>query len=426
MREHHRIDLSWHLLRSLLELTGHRKPHRRGTLDSTAIRGALERFFPGAQLMADGKQLLVILDGVRYLVNWELAVDAATGAHVGFQVSAQEDGQALIDAVDMAIDTISEPPLALLADNRPSNHSDEVQDAMDERGILLMPSTKGRPENKSTAEGAFGLFAQTMPDIFLTASSPEALVRTVVFYVLWAYCAGRNQAPQRARDGKSASQLFDEATISEEDRQHATQRLIEIRERILLRRQQDRRREDPVLRLLVEREFNDLGLDDPEGRFVSALTRLGLGAALEAIAIFRAKKAAGRFPQDFPERYFLGIARNVAEREEDHAVYHELLRLRVEAHDLLLHPLLDERAQLRRITPPCDYLVALLEQLRLASATVDRRFWIDEFVRTVWAMNPTNRFLQGPWLARKVASLFSLPRQDRDHIIAALAHAAAA
>ncbi len=422
LREHHRIDLSWHLLRSLLELSGHRQPQKRRKGDAEAIRGALERFFPGAQIMADGKHLVVELDGISYALNWELVVDADTGAHLGFDVSATEDSQALIDAVDMAVETIGDSPLAALADNKPSNHSDEVKQVMDESDIILMPSTPFRPENKSTVEGAFGLFAQTMPDIILHSRSPRRLVSRVMFYVLWAYCAGRNQAPQQARNGKSAADLFEEAEVSAEDRQAAKNRLLEIKKRILMRRDADRRREDPVVRTMMAREFEDLSLSDPEGRFVAALARLGLGPALEAVAVFKAKMNAGRLRTDFPQRYLLGIAHNVAEREEDLAVFHELLRLRTEAHDLLLSPMLDDLNELVSL-PTTEFIGAVFERLRLATAFVDRRFWMARLIDAFASLKATLRQVHGPWLAKRVACLFGLPRTERDSLIAALATA---
>jgi len=424
--EHHRIDISWHLLRSLLALTGHRKlEKRRGLRNPETIRGALERFFPGAQLMADGKQLQVELDGVLYTLNWELAVDADTGAHVGFQVSPTEDGQALIDAVDVAIETLGEPPIAVLADNKPSNHSEDVQEAMEDRDILLMPSTVGRPENKSTCEGGFGLFAQSMPDIVLDGATPQSLVRSVVVYVLWAYCAGRNQAPQSRRDGKSAVPLFEEAVITEEDRHEAEQRLLEIKKRIEDRRKDDRRREDLVIRAIVDREFADLGLSDPEGRFTADLVRLGLAPALEALAIFKAKRDAGKIPTDFPERYLVGIASNVAQRNEDLDVYYELLRLRTEAHDGLLRPLI---GQCQRLGPAdsIDFVRAVIDKLAAATATVDRRFWMARLIEAFETFDSDERLLHGPWLARRVACLFALPRHNRDFLIAKLAEATAA
>jgi len=426
LAEHHRISISIHLLRFLLELTGHRLPRRRRAKgDPEALRGALERFFPGAQLVADGKRLVIELDEVPYEVNWELAVDADTGAHVGFHVSATEDGQALLTTVDAARETLTEPPIAVTVDNRPSNHSEDVQQALEDQDILLMPTTVGRPENKAPVEGAFGLFAQQMPNITLSSGSAEELVQRVVHFVLWAYCVGRNQAPQSRRDGKSAIDLFAETQVTEEQRQQARQRLREIQRRIERRRDADRLRLDPVTRALVERELVDLDLSDPQGHFADGLTRLGLGPALEALAIFRAKQEADTVPGDFPERYLLGIAHNVANRNEDMAVYAELLRLRTDAHDMLLAPLLSELASLGPLGHS-DLVDAVFARLANADATLDRRFWTFRLIDAFAALDLDERLQRGPWLARRVASLYALPLRDRDFLIATLAEKAVA
>jgi hypothetical protein len=74
----------------------------------------------------------VAIDGKALRFNLELVVDAATGAAVGIDVRDEEDAAALVAAFDDGIATTGEPPLAVLVDNRPSNHTPEVDAALAE------------------------------------------------------------------------------------------------------------------------------------------------------------------------------------------------------------------------------------------------------------------------------------------------------
>jgi hypothetical protein len=121
----------------------------------------------------------------------------------------------------------------------------------------------------------------------------------------------------------------------------------------------------------------------------------------------------------------LSIAHNVAERNEDIDVYHESLRLRVEVHDLLLRPLIE---QCQRLGPAdsIDFARAALNELAAATATIDRRFWMARLIEAFAGLDLDDRLLHGPWLARRVATLFALPMRDRDFLIAKLAEATVA
>jgi hypothetical protein len=371
--------------------------------------------------MADGKLIIVQLGQQFFRVNWELAVDADTGALVGFDVSANEDSDALLTAVDMATETLGETPLAVLVDNKPSNLAEVVNDTLDEDDVLLMAATVGRPENKSTVEGSFGLFAQTMPKIFLPMTSPETLVHAVVWHVLFAYCAGRNAAPRIGLGGRSAIDAFSEADVSDEERRQARKRLAEINDRIERQRDADRGRTDPVCRQIVARKLIELQLDDPQQHIEDALARCGIDAALEAIAVFTTKRDAHTLPAEFPERYLVGIARNVVQRNEDLAVFDHILEMRLEADDSLLRPLVSDRDMLRDQLDDLAFFRSLLDQVCAASATIDRRFWSREMLRAFEGLDVQLRRKHQRWLARRIAVAYSIPVAERDHLIATLA-----
>jgi hypothetical protein len=423
LRSEHRLQVSLHQVRQLLALTGLREPRRRRTPnpDPEAIRGALERFFPGAQWVADGKRIVVQIGAQRFAFTWELVVDAADGAHVGFAVRDAEDSQGLLDALEHGEQTTGAHPLALLRDNLPANHSDEVEAALCEHEVISMPSTVSRPENKASCEGAFGLFAQKMPPLVLPDGPPRQVARTALATVLFAFCAGRNHVPRKRLGGRSAAETYAQAQPSEQEREAARERLRAIRQRLLDQREADRRRAHPACLELLTRAFEELGLRDPEGRFVTAIARYGFDAAAEAVAILRTKREQGRLDTDFPERYLLGIARNVAQRREDEAVYHHLVDLRARHNDALLRPLLDERRRLERQHEGLDYLEDALAHALRATATLDRRFWLRDVLRAFARLPDSARRERAPWLARRIARALHVPALERDGFLAQLA-----
>lgn len=426
--EEHRIEASTYRVRQILELTGQRRPGqpRRPKSNAEALRGELERFFPNAQLVADGKQIVVQLGDHRYVLCWELCVDADTGGLTGISVRDAEDSQGLLEALAHSEVTTGAAPEALLRDNLPANHSSQVENVLDDKGILGMPSTTYRPQNKASVEGAFGLFSQTMPDIQLPNGSARELARRLLFFILFAYCAGRNHTPRPRLNNRSAAEAFAEDVPTPEERAAARRRLQEIKDRILARRNADQERTDPVCRKMLIEAFAELGLEDPEGHFVHAIARLGIDAALRAVSIFRAKHRTGTLHIDCPERYLLGIAQNVAYETETFAVYAELVRLRTKARDLLLQPLHHENERLQARFIIHDYLRETAHRALGAPARIDRFYWRQMTLDTFAKLDPARRHETGAWLARRITTAHIVPRCERNDFIDALAAATTA
>ena len=124
VRRHLQLDFSDAMIGKLLFEHGVRTPKRRRgrTPDEEASRGTFETFFAGAQWVGDGTAIEVLVDGEVHRFNLELMVDAHTGAFVGLDVTDEEDSDAVVSAFDHGVETTDAPPLAVLLDNKPSNH----------------------------------------------------------------------------------------------------------------------------------------------------------------------------------------------------------------------------------------------------------------------------------------------------------------
>jgi hypothetical protein len=87
-------------------------------------------------------------------------------------IREEEDSAAVIEAVADGIATTEETPLALLLDNKPSNHTSDVKAALDDVPLPLRATTV-RPQNKAHVEGGFGLFQQAVPALDLRGTTPR-------------------------------------------------------------------------------------------------------------------------------------------------------------------------------------------------------------------------------------------------------------
>lgn len=187
----------------ILHAHGLRKQKRRRGRrpDEKATLGGFETFFAGAQWSADGSPLSVVIDEKTYTFNLELQVDTHTGALVGMSLRDQEDGAAVTEAFADGAATTGAKPLAQLLDNRPSNHTDEVTQALGH--TLKIRRTKGRPQNGAHVEGAFGLFQQMAPGVVLDTSDERELARQALLLVVMTWARTLNHRPQDDQDGRS-------------------------------------------------------------------------------------------------------------------------------------------------------------------------------------------------------------------------------
>src|SRR5690606_22165912 len=160
-----RINWGRDTIAHVLELHGARRPQRRGgrSPDELALRGSFQTFFPGAQWVGDGMSVPVTIGGEVVKLNFELQCDAFSGAFVGISIRDEEDSTAVIESFQNGIATRGAAPLAELLDNRPSNHTAEVDAALGD--TIRIRSTVQRAQNKAHVEGAFGLFSTTSPPL---------------------------------------------------------------------------------------------------------------------------------------------------------------------------------------------------------------------------------------------------------------------
>lgn len=416
VRRDHRLELGNTLIASILFEYGERTPARRGgrSRDEEALRGSFETFFPGAQWVADGKQLEVVIDGQKFRVNLELVVDAASAAAVGISVRDEEDSAAVVEAFEQGEQTTGEQPLALLLDNRPSNHTPEVDAALDD--TMRIRATPFRPENKAHVEGSFGLFAQKVPPLEIETREPHTLAKTIARLVATTFFRALNRAPRRDRNGKTRVDLYAQ-TVTPEEREAARVALFERMHKQEIARQTRAARLDPVVCAILDDAFARLGLLDPDRHFRDAIACYQRDVIVEAIAIFSGKRTAGTLPDGVDARYLLGIAQNVHHVHEAEAITEALIRERLVARDRFLEPLVRERdAILAGGSDVGSTLVALVDRLVRVEHTIDRHLWLDAAAALVTQREHDERIALAKRAARWIHATFGLSTRDRDQL----------
>lgn len=420
VRTEHRVPMGKTAIASLLFEHGVRSPKRRPgrSRDEQALRGAFETFFPGAQWVGDGKQLEVVVDGEVFHPNLELVVDASSGAAVGIDVRDAEDTPTVVAAFENGVATTGERPLALLLDNKPCNHTDEVDTALGE--TMRLRSTLGRAQNKAHVEGAFGLFSQTVPPIELRTHDPARLARTVAWLMALTFFRVLNRRPRRDRDGLSRIELYGQP-VTPQQREAARAALQERLRKQQLAQETGAARLDPVTRALLDAAFARLALLDPERHFRDAIACYPLDAIVDAIAIFDGKRAAGTLPDGVDARYLLGIVRNLHHQHEAEAITAALVRERLAARDLLLRSLVHDHDAILDQTAgdPGRALDAIIGQLTKAERAIDRCFWLDAAV-ALFPRDDEPRATLARHAARRIHAAFRLPLRQRSELTRSL------
>jgi len=377
LREEQRVSFGPSLISNILAVYGKRRPRRRAgrSPDELALRNSFETFFGGAQWVGDGSPIAITINGERFVFNLELMVDAYSDGFIGMSIREEEDSAAVTEALADGIATTEEEPLALLLDNKPSNHTDEVRAALGDVTIPIRATTR-RPQNKAHAEGGFGLFRQAVPALDLRGTTPRELAAQVLKLVTQTWARTLNHRPRADRGGRSRVELYNEPVTAEQiDAARAA--LEERRRKQELARRAASARQDPRVRALLDAAFQRLALLDPEAHLRVAIARYPVDVIVDGLAIFEGKRGVGTLPPCVDARYLLGIVRNLGDEREGIAIAEELLRARLKARDHMLAPLVLARDAARADTPDVrERLLRFVDLALAADRRIDRLFWL--------------------------------------------------
>ena len=413
-----RVPFGRHLLTRILAVHGQRaRTSREGrSPDERALRGTFRTFFAGAQWVGDGMQVPVVVDGQRFVCNVELDVDAHTGAFVGVSVREEEDAAAVVEAFDDGRVTTGAAPLAVLLDNRQSNHTPEVEHALGD--TLLIRATPERPQNKAHVEGAFGLFSQVLPELVLeTRRSAQEIAQDFLHLVVQVWARASNHRPREDRDGRSRIELYaEEPTDAQIDEARRALRETAARQELARRTLEARRR--PEVLALLDAHFARLELLDPERNFRVAIAAYPLDAIVDGIAIFEGKRLAKTLPEGVDARYLLGIVRNVAAQAEGEQMARRLFTLRLEARDAMLDALVVARDA---VCMGPSVVEGCVDRALATQSPLERTFWLDALADVILARESARHEKLFAAAARRSEATYAVAPRERHDAVRLLA-----
>jgi hypothetical protein len=406
------------LVARILEAHGQRHRARRSgrSPDEMALRGAFRTFFPGAQWVGDGMQVPVVVDDLRFTFNLELHVDAHSGAFAGVSVRREEDAAAVVEALADGVQTTGAAPLALLLDNRPSNHTPDVDRALGD--TLRIRATRERPQNKAHVEGAFGLFSRVLPALVLeTRRGTEELARALVHLVALVWARSSNHRPRADRGGRSRVELYADSATDEQI-EKARRELRETAERQERARRTLEARRRPEVLALLDSEFERLQLLDPERHVRIAIAGYPLDAIVDGLAIFDGKRRAKTLPEGVDARYLLGIVRNVAAKSEGEHIARRLFDLRLQVRDTMLAALVAARDAVR---VGATALADCVDRALAAQSPLERTFWLDSLAEVIRSRDPAQQESLFTTAAHRIEATFAVTPRERHDAVRVLA-----
>lgn len=401
------------LVRRILATHGKRKSARRAgrSPDEIALRGAFRTWFPGAQWVGDGMQVPIVVDGERFVFNVELDVDAYAGAFVGASVRDNEDSAAVIEAFQGGVATTGAAPLALLLDNKPSNHAPDVDAALGD--TIRIRATPERPQNKAHVEGGFGLFSQVLPPLVVdTSQHRHELARGFLGLIVEVWARATNHRPRKDREGRSRIDLYSDAPTKEQLEQ-ARQELRELAERQERARLTLEARRRPEVLALLDEYFTRLDLLDPKRHIRVAIAGYPKDAIVDGLLIFDAKRRANTLPDGADARYLLGIVKNIAAKTEGEILAETLYRGRMEIRDRFLAPLRAERDALRAEPDVLRVLRTCVEKAVDTTSNLERTFWLDAIVETLRDHGGSERERLYLHAARLIEATYAITARER-------------
>ena len=421
LRDHHRIDASDTHIAHILEAAGLREPNRRSRGRETETVG-FTKLFPGAQWTGDGSPMVVEIDGHPFAFNLEAIVDVDSNGVVGTQATPVENQRAVLEAFEQGETTTGQRPIGLSLDNRPSNHTAALEEAIEP--TKLVATTPGRPTSKAPVEGHCGLFTQMLPRMEVSGADRREAARQILELVGCGFARGRNGRPRSKLGGRSPAEAYRNSEPTDEEIQEAKEYVQKLRERQKKIRETRKRRADPERRRLLEEAFGRLDIPDPDGRLADALAGFTEEAIVGGIGIFEGKKRAGTLPDDVDEGpYLSGIIKNEHNRLEQEAIAESLLEIRLRQRDLALTDLKQDREEILSESDPARRLTRAVDRALEAELLLDFRFYKQTAVEILSELSIDQAEPLYTDMARRIAATHHTSKSRRQALLTDLSAA---
>jgi hypothetical protein len=306
----------------ILQANDCRKPKTQAKA-SPNYHPAVTRYFPHAQTVLDGKQVVVLLNGQDYTFVLELCKDMASDATGGYAIAETETAELVKQAFNNYCANHTQP-LATLIDNGSGNVKASID--LGAEGILMIRAYPYRAETKGQIEGEFSLFEKKVSQIVIEGPTEKELAMSILKQVVAVYLKLRNQTPRCSVCPFTPAKLI-AAKLDAVDARTAYQ---------ALKAQQQKRQQQSERRLKVSAEFNDLvdsivkeqQLQGDRLRLKKTMRWIELSTIRQAEAQFSVLSQRDNFdPGKRTMAYFYAMARNL-QQEKDQQRKDQMVRRR--------------------------------------------------------------------------------------------------
>lgn len=291
----------------MLLANGLRKPKAGMPKGSKAYYPAVNRYFPHAQAVLDGKEVVVTLNRTDYPFTLEFSKDIATGAIGGSSVGISETA----GLVKQAFHNHSRQygrPVAALIDNGRGNLKAAVD--LGSEGTLFIKAWPGRPETKGHIEGEFGVFEKKVSNIVIEGETEQEHAMSILENISEVYLRLRNQTPRCSVCPFTPEKLM-KAELGSVEAGNAYE-VFKEQKQIKEKQKQQRLKISEQMKELSESIVREHRLTGDLLRFKRSLRWIEISTQEEAEAAFAVQSGRDTFdPAKRTMAYFFAIARNM-------------------------------------------------------------------------------------------------------------------
>lgn len=291
----------------MLVANGLRKPKAGMTNGSKMYYPSVDRYFPHAQAVLDGKEVVVRLNRNDYPFTLEFSKDIATSAIGGSAVSTSETAEVVKQAFHNHSRQYGRPVAALI-DNGKGNLKAAVD--LGSEGTLFIKAWPGRPETKGHIEGEFGVFEKKVSHIVIEGETDQEQAMSILENVSEVYLRLRNQTP-RCSDCPFTPETLMKAKLGSVEAGKAYE-VFKEQKQIKEKQKQKRLKISEKMKELVESVVREHRLTGDLLRFKRSLRWIEISTLKEAERAFAVQSGRDTFdPAKRTMAYLFAIARNM-------------------------------------------------------------------------------------------------------------------
>lgn len=281
----------------------------------------IERFSPHAVWGTDGKQMVIVINGIEFRWVWQCLIDYKTTVLVGGLIGKTETTPNLLEAIQRSREFSGVTPMAIVIDGRLSENLPAIRSYLDELGIAIIKTFPGNPKSNGIIEGNFNIFEKWVGGrVVINGDTVEKLSFSIAEMLTEVFTQLRNNQPRKSLSSKSANEVSSEAVLlTDEEKQSIRDKLNALATR--LKNEQAKplvsERKTQALNQAVD-ELKPPSADVFRKRLSSSIYTADL--ILAALGIF--KKQQIKHPEKhFDHTYFGGILRNLVDQRSVDLLY---------------------------------------------------------------------------------------------------------